>query len=164
MKDIAVLLHSLLTRHNDGLRPDASRAPAPPPAPQPNHDESSNDLAFGGRQRVLLITCEFWAAVQMRALLEYLGGDPVTMLVLAFEAYSEIGAVQIAAALRGSLIDCADRPSQTWLAARIAHLQDQLLATNDDLDELIVRYAARLASLDSTRSRGEHAVVDSARL
>jgi len=68
----------------------------------------------------LLIACQFRAAVHTRTLLEYLGDDPVATLLLAFEAYSEIGAVQIAAALRGSLIDCAHHPSPAWLKARVA--------------------------------------------
>lgn len=53
---------------------------------------------FSRAEAILLTACEFWSAVAARQLLRYLDSEIVTKLLVAFEAFSEIGAVKVASA------------------------------------------------------------------
>jgi hypothetical protein len=92
-------------------------------------------------ESVLFSACEFWAAVAKRELTPYLEPRLVPRLLLAFEAFSEIGAVRVASALRMALTDCPEVPSSTWLRHKAFVLEARLLDTEDAVDELIAHYA-----------------------
>src|ERR1700676_4387694 len=63
----------------------------------------------------LLNGCDFWAAVGTRELPQYLGSRSGSRLLVAFEVFSEIGAVRVASALRIELGVWPDTPSPKWL-------------------------------------------------
>jgi len=116
---------------------------------------------FSRAEAVLLAACQFWAAVATHELAPYLAPEPVPRLILAFEAFSEIGAVRVASALRVAL---GDRPevqssSSTWLRQRAPDLEAQLLNTEDAVDHLIAQFASE--HMASEHMASEHREDDS---
>jgi hypothetical protein len=91
---------------------------------------------------ILLTACQFWAAMATRELALYLAPEPVPRLLLAFGAYSEIGAVRVASALRVVLADRPEMLSSTWLRQQAFDLEARLLDTEDAVDHLIAQFAA----------------------
>jgi hypothetical protein len=97
---------------------------------------------FSRAESVLLAACQFWAAVATRELALYLEWEPVPRLLVAFEAFSEIGAVRVASALRLVLGTCPQVPSSAWLQQRSFELEGRLLDTEDAVDHLIAQFAS----------------------
>ena|SRR5438034_7830233 len=97
---------------------------------------------FSRAEGVLLTACQFWAAVGTHQLAQYLAPQPVPMLVLAFEAFSEIGAVRVASALRMLLADHPETQSSAWLQQQSFDLEARLLDTEDAVDHLIAQFAS----------------------
>ena len=97
---------------------------------------------FSRAEAVLLAACQFWAAVGTHELAPYLAPQPVRTLTLAFEAFSEIGAVRVASALRVALGDRPEVQTSTWLRQRAPDLEAQLLNTEDAVDHLIAQFAS----------------------
>ncbi len=93
-------------------------------------------------ERVLLTACQFWAAVARRELSQYLASECVQRLVVAFEAFTEIGAIRIASALRIAIVHCPDNPSSAWLLRNMLNVESCLLDTEDPIDQLIAGFAA----------------------
>jgi len=91
---------------------------------------------------VLFNACEFWAAVGTRELAQYLGSRSVSRLLVAFEAFSEIGAVRVASALRIEIGVWPDTPSPKWLLKHAQELEGRLLDTEDSVDHLMAQYAS----------------------
>jgi len=78
-------------------------------------------------ESVLFNACEFWAAVAKREPHSLPRAEIGTSsLLLAFEAFSEIGAVRVASALRMALTDCPEVPSSTWLRHKAFVLEARL--------------------------------------
>jgi hypothetical protein len=98
-------------------------------------------------EAVLLIACEFWSAAATRRLPNYLGSEPVPKLLIAFEAFSEIGAVRVASALRLAVGECAN---VMWHREIALHLEARLLDTEDAVDRLITQFASLHLSDDSS--------------
>jgi hypothetical protein len=97
---------------------------------------------FSRAEAVLLTACQFWAAAATHELALYLAPEPVQRLLLAFEAYSEIGAVRVASALRVVLGDRPEVQSSTWLRQQAVDLEARLLDTEDAVDQLIAQFAS----------------------
>ena len=111
-------------------------------------DAETND--FSRAEGVLFNLCEFWVAVATRELTTYLGGRSVPRLLVAFEAFSEIGAVRIASALRIVIRDWPEAPTANWLQEHAIELEARLLDTEDSVDQLIAQFAsAHLANNSS---------------
>ena len=91
---------------------------------------------------VLFTACQFWAAVARRDLSHYLASQCMHSLVVAFEAYSEIGAVRTASALRVVIAQCPSEPSPAWLLKSMPDIEGQLLDTEDPIDHLIAQFAS----------------------
>jgi hypothetical protein len=104
-------------------------------------------------ESVLFNACEFWAAVAKRELSPYLETRSVPRLLLAFEAFSEIGAVRVASALRMAMADCPEVPSSTWLRQKAFVLEAHLLDTEDAVDALIAQYASLHLPRQSTEGQ-----------
>jgi hypothetical protein len=102
----------------------------------------AGSTALSRTERVLLAACQFWAAVGTRSLAQYLNSESVPRLLLAFEAFSEIGAVRVASALRVVAGYCPEAASSTWLQRHVGDLEAQLLDTDDPVDRLIAQYAS----------------------
>jgi hypothetical protein len=94
---------------------------------------------FSGAEAILLAACECWAAVATRQLPRYLDPNPECKLLVACEAFSEIGAVRIASALRVVARDCQAILS---LPEKALELEARLLDTEDAVDHLIAQYAS----------------------
>jgi hypothetical protein len=97
---------------------------------------------FSRAETVLLVACQFWAAVGTHRLEDYLAAEPEQTLLLAFEAFSEIGAVRVASALRVVLGDRPEAQSSTWLEQQAVDLEARLLDTEDAVDQLIAQFAS----------------------
>jgi hypothetical protein len=110
------VLRALLNKRNDADAADFSRAEA-----------------------VLLAACQFWAAAATRRLPEYLGSNPVPKMLVAFEAFSEIGAVRVASALR---VAVGAYPDTASLRGQALDLEARLLDTEDAVDRLIAQFAS----------------------
>jgi len=93
-------------------------------------------------EHVLFTACQFWAAVARRDLSRYLASECTRRLVVAFEAYSEIGAVRTASALRVVIAQCPDEPSPAWLLQNIPEMEGRLLDTEDPIDHLVAQFAS----------------------
>jgi hypothetical protein len=105
---------------------------------------------FTRAESVLLTACQFWAAVATHELAPYVAPQPVPRLLLAFEAFSEIGAVRIASALRVLLAERPEVRSSTWLRQRACDLEARLLDTEDAVDQLIAQFASQHMEDDSS--------------
>ena len=93
---------------------------------------------FSGAEAILLAVCECWAAVATRQLAGYLSPNPVRKLLVACEAFSEIGAVRVASALRVVARDyqVLSHPEKAL------EFEARLLDTEDAVDHLIAQFAS----------------------
>jgi hypothetical protein len=105
---------------------------------------------FSRAEAVLLEACQFWQAVATHRLAPLLAPDPVPRLLLAFEAFSEIGAVRVASALRVVLGDRPEARSTTWWEQQVLDLEAHLLDTEDAVDHLIAQFAQEHMDDDSS--------------
>jgi hypothetical protein len=122
-----------------------------------NKRTSANAADYSRAEEVLLAACEFWAAAASRQLALYLDPDPVAKILVAFEAFSEIGAVRVASALRVAAGDCSDVPSSILLRQNAFDLEAQLLDTEDAVDRLIAEFASEHLADDSIGTQPENA-------
>jgi hypothetical protein len=102
---------------------------------------------------ILLRACQFWAAVARRELARYLDSMSVARLRVAFEAFSEIGAVRVASALRVSIADFPQAPSAEWLSQQASQLEVRLLDIDESVDQLIAKFAAEHFSHGSSEDQ-----------
>ena len=114
---------------------------------------AADAAGFSRAEAVLLAACEFWAAVATHELALYLAPQPVQRLLLAFEAFSEIGAVRVASALRVVLGDRPEEHSSTWLRQQASDLEACLLDTEDAVDHLIAQFASEHMADDSSEKQ-----------
>ena len=116
-----------------------------------NKRDGADAADFSRAEAVLLAACQFWAAAATRQLPAYLGSDPVPKLLVAFEAFSEIGAVRVASALRVSVGAYPDIGTPLGMTL---DLEARLLDTEDAVDRLIAQFASvHLADGSSGNSR-----------
>ena len=104
-----------------------------------NKRNGADAADFSRAEAVLLAACQFWAAAATRKLPEYLGSNPVPKLLVAFEAFSEIGAVRVASALR---VAVGAYPDTASLQGQALDLEARLLDTEDAVDRLIAQFAS----------------------
>ncbi|HSY94968.1 MAG TPA: hypothetical protein VK793_05085 [Steroidobacteraceae bacterium] len=104
-----------------------------------NKRNGADAADFSRAEAVLLAACQFWAAAATRQLPEYLGANPVPKLLVAFEAFSEIGAVRVASALR---VAVGTYPETGALRGQTLDLEARLLDTEDAVDRLIAQFAS----------------------
>jgi hypothetical protein len=102
---------------------------------------------FSRSDAILLTACQFWAAVATRQLCRFLGSGPVPTLLVAFEAFSEIGAVRVASALR---VAAGAGPGILSLPGKVLDLEARLLDTEDAIDRLIAQFASVHLGNDSS--------------
>ncbi len=121
---------------------------------------AADGAGFSRAEAVLFAACRFWAAAATRELAAYLAPEPVPVLLVAFEAFSELGAVRVASALRVALADRPEAPSAAWLRLQAVDLETRLLDTEDAVDQLIAQFASEHLRDDSV---DRQSVVSSAR-
>src|ERR1700730_10506983 len=116
-----------------------------------NKRNGADAADFSRAEAVLLAACQFWAAAATRQLPDYLGSNPAPKLLLAFEAFSEIGAVRVASALRVAVGAYPDTGSPRGEAL---DLEARLLDTEDAVDRLIAQFASiHLADASAGKSQ-----------
>ena len=107
--------------------------------------ESARDAGLSGSEQLLLLAVEFWAAAAHGTLDAWLRPDPASRLVVALRAFEGIGAVRVASVLRVG-VECLGGHGgrKTPLLEVIAQLDERLARTDDNIDDLVARYAAGL--------------------
>jgi hypothetical protein len=108
------------------------------------------DAAAGRKQlttaeRTLIFACEFWAAVMNQTLAEHLGRNVDSRLRAAEQAFSAIGAQNIAAVLRQGRLELEQRHRHAALQQLIAGMQASLARIDEPVDNLIALYAIDLS-------------------
>ncbi len=107
--------------------------------------ESGSDAGLTKPERLLLVAVEFWAAAAHGTLDSWLRPDPAAKLLSALHAFEGIGAVRVASVLRvGAESLGGHGVPKTSLAKVIAQLDERLARTDDNVDDLIAAFAARL--------------------
>lgn len=115
-----VVLEELLTRCSGVDTPDVAR-----------------------EERVLFTACEFWAAAMNRELRQHLATAADADLRAAEESFAEIGALHVAWALRLGRFVLMEATPRIPLQNVVNAIEDELARTEDLVDDLIARFAAR---------------------
>jgi hypothetical protein len=114
--------------------------------------ERQDRLADGRHERVLRHAAGFWAAAARGQLASYLGGQPRQRLAEARRAFAALGAVRTASLIRAAMDALGSGSNSLRAAAVIARLDDALARTEDNIDELIARYAGSQSTQDPIAS------------
>jgi hypothetical protein len=108
------------------------------------------DAAAGRKQltaseRTLIFACEFWAAVMNQTLAQHLGRSIGSRLRAAEQAFSAIGAQNVATVLRQGQLDLEKRPPHAALQQLLAGMESSLARIDEPVDNLIALYAIDLS-------------------
>jgi hypothetical protein len=107
--------------------------------------DSGRENALSEPEKLLLQAVEFWAAAAHGTLETYLQPDPAAKLLGALHAFEGIGAVRVASLVRVAAESFARRDGPRASTAEvIAQLDERLARTDDNVDDLIARYAGRI--------------------
>lgn len=107
---------------------------------------TAGDDDFSRAERILYTTCEFWAAVAARSILTQLGSEVADDLGYANVAFNAIGATHVANSLTSTLRALASARTTQRLLACLSALENELLSTQDPVDDLIATFALKLHS------------------
>ena len=100
--------------------------------------------ALSPEEQTLLTAVEFWAAAAHGTLHEHLRPHTRQGLAAAQQAFSALGAVRVVSLLRVASEELhAPAPRQTESAV-IDQLDERLARTDDNIDDLIARYAGMI--------------------
>jgi hypothetical protein len=103
---------------------------------------AAGDMEFSRAERLLCVSCEFWAAVNARELDAHLDSNVSERLRDARFAFSEIGAEHVVNALHQTAIHSAGTRSGVERRQRIvADIEERLLRAPDPVDMLIAQFA-----------------------
>jgi|GEM_PF-1289302 len=105
---------------------------------------------FSQAERALFTACEFWAAVEGRTLLAYLGAEPTEPLCYLSIVLAAMGTPNVARALVEAVGALREAGTASARAACLNALQMRLLQTADRVDLGVARMAIALR-LDSGR-------------
>jgi hypothetical protein len=97
--------------------------------------------ALTPEERTLLTAVEFWAAAAHGTLQEHLRPHISENLAAAQQAFSVLGAVRVVSLLRVASEELHDTSLRQSESAVIEQLDDRLARTDDNIDDLIARYA-----------------------
>jgi hypothetical protein len=95
-------------------------------------------------ERTLLTAVEFWAAAAHGTLQEHLRPEIGANLAAAQHAYEALGAVRVVSLLRVASEELHDTTLGQSESAVIDQLDDRLARTDDNIDDLIARYAGMI--------------------
>lgn len=99
---------------------------------------------LSARERVLWRVAGFWAAAARGQLADHLGPEPHQALAEVRRAFRQLGAVHTATLLRVAIesLERGHNPIRT--SAVLLRLEESLARGNDNVDELIARYAGSM--------------------
>jgi hypothetical protein len=108
------------------------------------------DAAAGRKQltageRTLIFACEFWAAVMNQTLAEHLGRNIGSRVRAAEQAFSAIGAQNVATVLRRAQLELGRRHPHAALQQAVAGLEASLARIDEPVDNVIALYAIDLS-------------------
>lgn len=97
--------------------------------------------ALSAEERTLLTAVEFWAAAAHGTLQAHLQPDLAGRLAAAQQAFAAIGAVRVVSLLRVASEELHATTVRQSAADVVAQLDERLARTDDNIDDLIARYA-----------------------
>ncbi|MFM2287846.1 MAG: hypothetical protein RL684_989 [Pseudomonadota bacterium] len=103
--------------------------------------ERQDALDDSRHEQVLRCAAGFWSAAARGALPAYLGNQPRRALAEARRAFRMLGAVRTASLIRSSMDALGTGTNGLRAAGVLERLDDALARTEDNIDELIARYA-----------------------
>jgi hypothetical protein len=103
--------------------------------------DASVDGRLSAEEQLLLTAAEFWAAAAHGTLQQHLRPNVREQLDGARRAFAELGAVRVVSLLRVAGEELADGPLRHSETAVIEQLDDRLARTDDNIEDLIARYA-----------------------
>ncbi|MBS0387479.1 MAG: hypothetical protein JSR15_03275 [Proteobacteria bacterium] len=103
--------------------------------------DASIDGRLSAEEQTLLTAAEFWGAAAHGTLQQHLRPDVRVQLEAARRAFAAIGAVRVVSLLRVAGEELGDGPLHQSETAVIDQLDDRLARTDDNIEDLIARYA-----------------------
>jgi hypothetical protein len=103
--------------------------------------DASVDGRLSAEEQTLLTVVEFWAAAAHGTLLEHLRPNVREQLDGARRAFAVLGAVRVVSLLRVAGEELASGPLRQSETAVIEQLDERLARTDDNIEDLIARYA-----------------------
>ena len=103
--------------------------------------DAGDATALSPAETTLLTAVEFWAAAAHGTLQQHLQPHVAESLAAAQQAFSALGAVRVVSLLRVANEELNARPLQQSESAVIDQLDERLARTDDNIDDLIARYA-----------------------
>ena len=103
--------------------------------------DASIDGQLSAEEQTLLTAVEFWAAAAHGTLQEHLRPHVREHLERAQRAFTALGAVRVVSLLRVAGEELADGPLRQAETAVIDQLDERLARTDDNVEDLIARYA-----------------------
>src|SRR5712671_49787 len=106
--------------------------------------DAGDAAALSAEERTLLTAVEFWAAAAHGTLLEHLRPHTTENLAAAQHAYQALGAVRVVSLLRVASEELHDATLRQSESDVIEQLDERLARTDDNIDDLIARYAGMI--------------------
>jgi hypothetical protein len=104
--------------------------------------DGTPDASLSEAERTLLTAVEFWAAAAHGTLLQHLRPHLGQNLAEAQRVFGELGAVRVVSLLRVAGEELRTRPQSS--EAIIGELDERLARTDDNIEDLIARYAGMI--------------------
>ena len=111
--------------------------------------ESEGEAALSVPEKTLLVACEFWAAANRGAIGARFESDAVKQLLAATTAFTQLGALQVAAKLRSAVTQLTRGPTPVPYAEVAVWLEEEVVRTDDVVDDLIARFAIEQVDMDA---------------
>jgi hypothetical protein len=99
---------------------------------------------LSAQEQTLLTAVEFWAAAAHGTLQTHLRPDIADRLAAAQQAFAALGAVRVVSLLRVALEELNSADAAAAAAAVIDQLDERLARTDDNVDDLVARYAGAI--------------------
>ena len=102
---------------------------------------AGSETKLSPEEQILLTAVEFWAAAAHGTLQEHLRPQIGQNLAAAKRAFSTLGAVRVVSLLRVASEELNGSPPRQSVTAVIDQLDERLARTDDNIEDLIARYA-----------------------
>jgi hypothetical protein len=99
---------------------------------------------LSAEEETLLTVVEFWAAAAHGTLHQYVEPDVRRILAVARRAFAALGAVRVVSLLRVAGEELDGSPTPEAKTAVIDQLDERLARTDDNIEDLVARYAGAL--------------------
>lgn len=103
--------------------------------------DASADGTLSPEEQILLTAVEFWGAAAHGTLQKHLRPNVVRKLEEARRAFATLGAVRVVSLLRVAGEELGEGPMRQSETAVIDQLDERLSRTDDNIEDLIARYA-----------------------